>query len=63
MKADKNNLINKFMQIEMLAHRMEEMAHIGRHLVESMSVDKMILICKRIRHDLEDLEVMLGVED
>jgi len=56
MDLNKDNLINKFLQIESLAYR-------GRHLVESMSTEKMKIICKRIRHDLEELEVMLGVED
>ena len=53
---DKNNLINKFLQIEANAYR-------GRHLVETMDKEGMIRSLKRIRHDLEELEVALGVED
>ena len=34
MDLNKDNLINKYLQIEMLTHRMESMANIGRHHVE-----------------------------
>ena len=50
---DKNDLINKFLQIEQLAYR-------GRHLVEVMATDKMVVICRNIRRDLQDLEVEFG---
>jgi hypothetical protein len=53
---DKNNLINKFLAIEQWAFR-------ARHLVETMNQGKLIFACKRIRHDLEDLEVILKVEN
>ena len=55
-KLDKADFVNKFLQIEQWAHR-------GRHLVEIMDKEKMRIACKRIKHDLEELEVMLGVED
>lgn len=56
MEIDRNDLINKFLTIEQWAYR-------ARHLVETMDVEKMKFSCKRIRYDLEDLEVMLGVGD
>jgi len=52
---DKNNLINKFLQIEANAYR-------GRHLVETMDKEGMIRAIKRIRHDLEELEIEFKVE-
>jgi hypothetical protein len=52
-ELDKNDLVNKFLQIESLAFK-------GRHLVETMNEKGMILICKHIRKDLEDLETVLG---
>jgi hypothetical protein len=57
-QLDKADQINKFLQIESWAYR-------GRHLVESQSTvsDRLKECIKRIRHDLEDLEVMLGVDD
>lgn len=51
--TDKNDLINKFLQIESLAFK-------GRHLVEVMAIDQMVLICKNIRRDLEELEIVFG---
>lgn len=53
---EKSDVINKFLQIESWAYR-------GRHLVESASVDKMKICLKRIRHDLEDLEIAFGVDE
>lgn len=54
-ELDRNNLINKFLTIEEWAHR-------GRHLVELMNKEKLTFACERIRHDLEELEVMLGAD-
>ena len=62
MELNKDNLINKYLQIEMLTHRMESMAHIGRHHVEMMDMDKMKQIAKHLRNDLIELEEMLGME-
>ena len=53
---DKNDLINKFLSIEQWAYR-------ARHLVEIMNEDKLRNSCKRIRHDLEELEIILRIED
>ena len=55
---DKPDIINKFLQIESWAYR-------GRHLSETAMPDddKLRKCLKRIRHDLEDLEVAFGVED
>lgn len=55
-QPDRNALINKFLIIEEWAYR-------GRHLVEVMNKEKLQTCCKRIRHDLEELEVILGIED
>ncbi len=56
-KLTKDDLVGKCLQIESWAYRM-------RHLIESQSEksDKLVLCCKRIRADLEDLEVALGIE-
>ena len=56
IQLNKPDLINKFLQMESWAYR-------GRHLVEYANMDKLQMICKRIRKDLEDLEIMLGVDD
>lgn len=56
MELSKNDLINKFLSIEQWAYR-------GRHLVEVMDEEKLKNCCKRIRYNLEDLEVILKVED
>jgi hypothetical protein len=53
---EKDTIINKFMCVEQWAYR-------GRHLVEIMDKEKIKFACKRIRHDLEDLEVLIGIEE
>ena len=55
MENDRADLVNKFLQIEQWAYR-------GRHLVEIMDKEKMRSVCKRIRHDLEELEEIFEVE-
>ena len=55
MENDRADLVNKFLQIEQWAYR-------GRHLVEIMDREKMRSVCKRIRHDLEELEEIFKVE-
>jgi hypothetical protein len=58
MGLSKEDLIGKFIQIESWAFR-------ARHLLESQSSssDKILNCVKHIRHDLEELEIILKVED
>ena len=57
-KPTKEEIRDKFMQIETWAYR-------GKHLNEVVCPDndKLKSCVRHMRHDLEDLEVMLGVED
>lgn len=55
IQINKNDLINKFLSIEQWAYR-------GRHLVEVMDAEKLKNCCLRMRHNLEDLEVILKVD-
>ena len=56
-EIDRNLLIGKFLQIESWALKC-------RHqYVETLNIEKLKYGVKMIRHDLEELEVMLGVED
>ena len=53
----KNNVINKFIQIESWAYR-------GRHMVDRSTpdYDRAVLATKRIRNDLIELETLLKME-
>ena len=55
-EIDRNNLINKFLVIEQWAHR-------AARYIETMDRDKLCFACKRIKHDIKELEVELGVEE
>ncbi len=50
---DRDDISGKFLQIEMAAFK-------GRHLLERGDKENMILICKCIRRDLEELEIEFG---
>jgi len=49
----RDDLINKFLNIESLAHR-------GKNLIEIMDRNKIVMVMNQIRKDLQDLEVVFG---
>ena len=55
MAISHNVIFDKFLNIEGWAYR-------GRHLVEKQEMEKAREACKRIRYDLEELEVLLKVD-
>lgn len=55
MTITHNVIFDKFLNIEGWAYR-------GRHLVEKEEMEKAKDACLRIKHDLEELEVLLRVD-
>ncbi len=50
---DRDDISGKFLQIETAAK-------MGKHLVERWDKEKIILTCRCIRRDLEELEIEFG---
>lgn len=55
MMISHNVIYDKFLNIEGWSYR-------GRHLIEKEEMEKAKEACLHIRHDLEELEVLLKVE-
>ncbi len=56
MAITHNIIYDKFLNIESWAYR-------GKHLIEKEEIEKAKQTCRRIRHDLEELEVLLKIDE